>query len=69
MAAQTAQPAGPRRVYAVGVFSLYRVFMVVACILFVIAALIAGQVFSTSASYIPWTLGGFAAVALAWAVA
>jgi hypothetical protein len=58
------QPAHP---VLVGTFPLARLLFLVACILFVIAALIAGGVFSTG-NYLPWVLGGFAAVALGWAV-
>lgn len=60
--------AQPQRTYAVGSFPVSRLLMLVACVLFVIAALIAGAVLDSGGSYIPWVLGGFAAVALSWAV-
>lgn len=47
--------------------TINRVFMFVAAILFVIAALIAGNVVGNG-DYLPWVFGGFAAVALAWAL-
>jgi len=40
--------------------------MLAACALFVVAALMAGGVIT--AAYLPWLLGAFAAVALAWAL-
>lgn len=46
-------------------FTLARLLFLVACILFVIAALFAGSVLT--GDYLPWVLGGFASVALAWA--
>jgi hypothetical protein len=59
--------AQPQPVIAVGTITFSRVLMLIACILFVIAALAAGGVFTTVS---PWAFGfgGFAAVALAWAV-
>ena len=47
--------------------SLSRVLMFIACLLFVLAALAAGNIITSVA---PWAFGfgGFAAVALAWAV-
>lgn len=45
--------------------TVQRVLFFVACILFVVAALFAGNVLT--GDYLPWTLGGFSAVALAWA--
>jgi hypothetical protein len=46
-----------------------RVLFFVATVLFVIAALIAGNVVFKGSNYVPFALGGFAAVALAWALA
>ncbi len=43
-----------------------RILFLVACVLFVIASLISGGIINSLGSYVPWTLGGFAAVALAW---
>jgi hypothetical protein len=63
---QQTQPV-TRRYYA-GTFPLYRLFLLVACILFVIAALIAGNVLFKGSDYVPWMLGGFASVALGAAV-
>jgi hypothetical protein len=40
--------------------------MFIAIVLFVIAALIAGQVILKSWSYLPFVFGAFAAVAAAW---
>lgn len=47
--------------------TLPRVLWFVACLLFVIAALAAGNVLHTD--YVPFVLGGFSSVALAWAAA
>ena len=47
-------------------FTLSRLLMLAACALFVVAALMAGGVIT--AAYLPWLLGAFAAVALAWAL-
>ena len=56
----------PARPAAATPVSLSRVLMFVACLLFVLAALAAGNIIT---SITPWAFGfgGFAAVALAWA--
>jgi hypothetical protein len=48
--------------------TLTRILYLVACILFVIASLAAGTVLH-GWTWEPWMLGGFAAIALGWAVA
>jgi hypothetical protein len=63
---QPAQPA--TRHYYAGTWPVARLFMIVACVLFVIAALIAGNVILKGGDYLPWALGGFASVALSAAV-
>lgn len=59
--------AAPARPVAVAPVYLSRVLMFIACLLFVLAALAAGNIVTSVA---PWAFGfgAFAAVALAWAV-
>lgn len=59
--------AAPARPVAAVPVSLARALMFIACLLFVLAALAAGNIITSIA---PWAFGfgGFAAVALAWAV-
>ena len=61
------EPVRPVRTVAAMPVSFSRVLMFVACLLFVLAALAAGNVIGSIA---PWAFGfgGFAAIALAWAV-
>lgn len=59
------QPVATRRTY-VSVITLPRLFMFVAFLCFLIASLIAAQVFQPSFGAWPFGFGGFAAVALAW---
>jgi|HubBroStandDraft_6_1064221.scaffolds.fasta_scaffold3223434_2 hypothetical protein len=66
-----AQPAPAQPVtrhYYAGSWPVSRLFMIVAVILFVIASLMAGDVLFKGDDYLPWMLGGFASVALSWAV-
>jgi hypothetical protein len=56
-----------RTFYTSGTITLSRVLMFIACVLFVVAALAAGDVLK-SVSWAPWALGGFASWALAGAV-
>ena len=52
--------------YTAGPITASRLLMFVACLLFVVAALGAGDVIK-AVDWLPWALGGFASVALAWA--
>ena len=63
MTQQTVQTAPANTHFPV----LTRVLFLVAAILFVISSLFAGGVIS--GYWLPWALGGLAAIALAWAVA
>lgn len=62
----TTQQPGTRTFYST-VWTLSRILMFIACVLFVVAALAAGDVLK-SVAWAPWALGGFAAWALAGAV-
>jgi hypothetical protein len=48
-------------------WTLPRILFVVAFVCLLLSALIAGGLVKTLGGYVPWVLGGFAAVALAWA--
>ena len=48
---------------------LTRVLFLVACILFVVSALLTGKVIGHHTDGIPYFIGAFAAIALGWAVA
>lgn len=67
MAAQqpVAQPAERR--YVVGAWSLSRIFMFIAGVCLLIAALGAADVV-TAVDWLPWVLGGASAMLFAWAV-
>ena len=66
--AQPAQPQPAYRHYYAGTWPVSRLFLLVAVILFVFASLMAGSVLFKGDDYLPWMLGGFASVALSWAV-
>lgn len=56
----------PTRTVAGSPLTVGRLFMFVAIVLFVVAALMAGNVVFKGDNYIPFLIGGFAAVAAAW---
>jgi hypothetical protein len=60
---QPAQNTGTR---ATSNWTLSRFLMLIACILFIIAALMAGNVIFKGSDFIPWALGGAAAWSLSW---
>lgn len=56
----------PAKRYSGGPLTASRLLMFIACVLFVVASLGAGG-FIKAVDWLPWALGGLAAVALAWA--
>jgi hypothetical protein len=61
------QPA-ERRTYAGTYPIISRILMVIAFICFLLGALLAASLFTSGTSWVPWMLGGFASIALAWAI-
>ena len=62
------QQAVPVQNRGSGVVYLPRVFMFAACVLFVIAAIVAGGTTIVTSAAWAWGFGGFASVTLSWAL-